>query len=381
MKTLWNRGIEVYDAYAKDNFLLRAMIFCTISDFPAYGIVETYINGKKRELLKSFIEAHTELINSSEVEDGVDPLIMVVGPEHGGRTRGVGHLVGFKQGIEGYVAKKRRYCEREKITEIVNKKIKEAREEMDAEYEEKLARAINEMKSSQQQNENPESPLMRKSSCDSASNFDVLDNIQEASKCQLFLPYGTTKVLCAMGMVYPAKQVHGKSVLQGHAKVHVDKVEANYKDYILPVQTEEFNTLGETLFSFIQWPKKYMELTKAFNSNQTGNKKIVAANTSTQTATKQIVATNKESSTQKQTSPNLSRQEGPSNYIAAAPPTKRARPLNSLPICVTLDRGSLFLDQTLPYLDLGTCKPRGVSSFTLERLIELNLDAGFFILV
>ncbi|GKA61092.1 hypothetical protein Tco_0760499 [Tanacetum coccineum] len=34
------------------------------------------------------IEAHTELINSSEVEDGVDPLIMVVGPEYGGRTRG-----------------------------------------------------------------------------------------------------------------------------------------------------------------------------------------------------------------------------------------------------------------------------------------------------
>ncbi|GJY31183.1 ulp1 protease family, C-terminal catalytic domain-containing protein, partial [Tanacetum coccineum] len=275
------------------------------------------------------IEAHTELINSSEVEDGVDPLIMVVGPEHGGRTRGVGHLVGFKKGIEGYVAKKRRYCEREKITEIVNKKIKEAREEMDAEYEEKLARAIKEMKSSQQQNENPKSPLMRKSSCDSESNFDVLDNIQEASKCDLFLPYGTMKVLCARGMVYPAKQVHGKSVLQGHAKVHVDNVEANCKDYILPVPTEEFGKLGETLFSFIQWPKKYMELTKASNSNQTGNKKIVAANTSTETATKQTVATNKESSTQKQTSPTLSRQEGPSSHIAAAPPTKRARPLNS----------------------------------------------------
>ncbi|GJV43496.1 transposon protein, CACTA, En/Spm sub-class [Tanacetum coccineum] len=120
---------------------------------------------------------------------------------------------------------------------------------------------------------------------------------------------------------------------------------------------------------------------KAFKSNQTGNKKIVAANTSTQTATKQIVATNKDSSTQKQTSPNLSRQEGPSNYIAAAPPTKRARPLNSLPIYVTLDRGSLFFDQTLPYLDLGTCKLRGVGSFALERVIELDLDAGFFVLV
>ncbi|GJS70020.1 hypothetical protein Tco_0702861 [Tanacetum coccineum] len=50
-----------------------------------------------------------------------------------------------------------------------------------------------------------------------------------------------------------------------------------------------------------------------------------------------------------------------------------------LPIYVTLDRGSLFFDQTLPYLDLGTCKLRGVGSFALERLIELDLDAGFFV--
>ncbi|PWA53690.1 hypothetical protein CTI12_AA442640 [Artemisia annua] len=290
------------------------------------------------------IEAHTQLSNSSEVEDGVDPLIMVVGPEHGGRTRGVGHLVGFKRGIEGYVSKKRKYRERQKIMVIVKEKIAEARVELKAEYDKDLARAVEEMKS-RQENENPESPLMRKISCYSASNFDVLDNIQEASKCQLFLPYGTKKVLVAIGMVYPAKQVHGKSVLQGHAKVHVDNVEANYKDYILPVETEEFSKLGQTVLSFIQWPKKYIELTKA--SNQTGNEKSVAANTSTQTATKQIMTattstqiatkqileTNKEPSTQKQTSPTLYRQKGPSNNIAAAAltnsATKGARPLSS----------------------------------------------------
>ncbi|GKD50571.1 transposon protein, partial [Tanacetum coccineum] len=222
------------------------------------------------------IEAHTELSNSSEVEDGVDPLIMV-----------------------------------------------EAREEMEAEYNERLATAINEMKSNQQ-NENPESPLMRKSSCDSASNFD------EASKCQLFIPYGTNKVLCAIGMVYPSKQVHGKSVLQGHAKVHVDNVESNYKDYLLLVPTDEFSKIGETVLSFIQWPTKYIEHTKASNSNQTGNKKTVAANTSTQTVTKQTLAKNKEPSTLKQTFPTLSRLEVTSNHIAADPLTKSARPLNSV---------------------------------------------------
>ncbi|GJZ42368.1 reverse transcriptase, partial [Tanacetum coccineum] len=113
---------------------------------------------------------------------------------------------------------------------------------------------------------------------------------KEASKCQLFIPYGTNKVLYVIGMVYPAKQVHGKSVLQGHAKVHVDK---------------------------------------ASNSNQTGNKKIVATNTSTQIVTKQTLATNKEPSTLKQTLPTLSRLEVPFNHISAAPLTKSARPLNS----------------------------------------------------
>ncbi|KAI3682163.1 hypothetical protein L2E82_50097 [Cichorium intybus] len=42
MKELWNLGIEVYDAYMKENFQLRAMIFCTISDFPAYGNLSGY---------------------------------------------------------------------------------------------------------------------------------------------------------------------------------------------------------------------------------------------------------------------------------------------------------------------------------------------------
>ncbi|GJZ20744.1 hypothetical protein Tco_0557334 [Tanacetum coccineum] len=34
------------------------------------------------------------------------------------------------------------------------------------------------------------------------------------------------------------------------------------KDYLLPVPTEEFSKIGETVLSFIQWPTKYIELTK-----------------------------------------------------------------------------------------------------------------------
>ncbi|XP_071741136.1 uncharacterized protein [Rutidosis leptorrhynchoides] len=42
LQTLWSPGVQVYDAYMKENFNLRCMIFCTISDFPAYGNLSGY---------------------------------------------------------------------------------------------------------------------------------------------------------------------------------------------------------------------------------------------------------------------------------------------------------------------------------------------------
>ncbi|XP_074300759.1 uncharacterized protein LOC141632075 [Silene latifolia] len=37
LKLLWDNGIEVFDAYQNSVFNLKAMLLCTISDFPAYG--------------------------------------------------------------------------------------------------------------------------------------------------------------------------------------------------------------------------------------------------------------------------------------------------------------------------------------------------------
>jgi len=41
---LWNEGVPMFDAYKCTNFTLRAMIFCTINDFPAYGNLSGYKN-------------------------------------------------------------------------------------------------------------------------------------------------------------------------------------------------------------------------------------------------------------------------------------------------------------------------------------------------
>ncbi|XP_071687302.1 uncharacterized protein [Rutidosis leptorrhynchoides] len=42
MMELWSTGIQVYDAFKKEYFQLRAMLFCTINDFPAYGNLSGY---------------------------------------------------------------------------------------------------------------------------------------------------------------------------------------------------------------------------------------------------------------------------------------------------------------------------------------------------
>ncbi|XP_071708619.1 uncharacterized protein [Rutidosis leptorrhynchoides] len=48
MMELWSTGIHIYDAYKKEYFQLRAMLFCTINDFPAYSNLSGYsTKGKK----------------------------------------------------------------------------------------------------------------------------------------------------------------------------------------------------------------------------------------------------------------------------------------------------------------------------------------------
>jgi hypothetical protein len=37
LQTLWKHGVKVYDTYRKEEFDLRAMLFCTVHDYPAFG--------------------------------------------------------------------------------------------------------------------------------------------------------------------------------------------------------------------------------------------------------------------------------------------------------------------------------------------------------
>ena len=48
LRLLWEEGIDVFDRFSGEDFKLRAMLFCTINDFPAYGNLSGYsVKGHK----------------------------------------------------------------------------------------------------------------------------------------------------------------------------------------------------------------------------------------------------------------------------------------------------------------------------------------------
>ncbi|CAM8938122.1 unnamed protein product [Rhodiola kirilowii] len=48
LKLLWDEGVRTYDASRQEYFNMRAMLMCTINDFPAYGNLSGYsIKGYK----------------------------------------------------------------------------------------------------------------------------------------------------------------------------------------------------------------------------------------------------------------------------------------------------------------------------------------------
>lgn len=66
LKKLWDEGVPVYDAYSDESFTLKAMVFCTINDFPAYGNLSGYsVKGCKA---CPICENDTDSVSLSRVE-------------------------------------------------------------------------------------------------------------------------------------------------------------------------------------------------------------------------------------------------------------------------------------------------------------------------
>ena len=69
------------------------------------------------------------------------------------------------------------------------------------------------------------------------------------------------------GMAYPCQEgtaQHGAQVAQGYVRVQVDMVHDNLRAVPLEIRpNDEIRTLGDVVYSFIQWPKKDIALDPA----------------------------------------------------------------------------------------------------------------------
>ncbi|XP_078173938.1 uncharacterized protein LOC144567639 [Carex rostrata] len=134
------------------------------------------------------------------------------------------------------------------------------------EYTQKLAelesRMVNQMHQIRQPSEDqpPVSPGVRRSS--QASGTEVLgglDNLKEATACDLVMYFGTTPLTIARGIVYPPAA--GDQLRPNYLRVAVDKITHDWAVRIpLPVPVVEMVVLDDARYAIVQWPKNQIIL-------------------------------------------------------------------------------------------------------------------------
>nr|GEW76163.1 hypothetical protein [Tanacetum cinerariifolium] len=240
---------------------------------------------------KNLVQATRELAQgSNESKAGVDPLILVLGLEHGGRMRGVGCDIGAELKAElrnEMQAEQNLFSPREDdVPNLVHMKSSlNSTTIMQGEHNESISTRQVDVSSSVQMRSNLSSTtsiireehqgqqnesistrqvdvpglVHRRSNLSSTISIVKLHFLKEETYCCLYIPSSILageKVVCSTATVYPIRDgiLHFKNLLKGHMKVLVIKVVEIHKSMKLPVPDDEIPNLESAVKVFIQWP-------------------------------------------------------------------------------------------------------------------------------
>ncbi|GJR22562.1 hypothetical protein Tco_0971089 [Tanacetum coccineum] len=187
------------------------------------------------DLSKDLTKASQQLSEGTiESKAGVDPLIMVMGPEHGEDYEEM--EIQVLQKVKAVI----------KTIEFWEEMRVEIRRELESESNEGLSTGKDEVEFPRQ-------------SVASTTSIIKLSCIKEETYCCLYVPSSVStheKVTCATATIFPIGDglIHGNKLLKGHMKVSVIKVVDFHKNMELPVPNDEFPTLLNAVKGFIQWP-------------------------------------------------------------------------------------------------------------------------------
>ncbi|PWA99145.1 hypothetical protein CTI12_AA011980 [Artemisia annua] len=198
-----------------------------------------------RERLDALIKKEKEMkANGTFYITGNDPLIGVLGKEHGGRTRSVSSTQGSKKALgtnKGEMMQKVSMKDLEsmagKILEDVKPEINQLRADIET-----LKKIPNGMPSG-------------------VSGHITVDKFDEIESCEVMSIHFGKEVKVGKGIIYPTN-AHGVPMEPGHMKIQVDTVYPGWEGLQVPVPTEEVTFLGDATKDarFIQWPKNYLKV-------------------------------------------------------------------------------------------------------------------------
>nr|GEY80141.1 ulp1 protease family, C-terminal catalytic domain-containing protein [Tanacetum cinerariifolium] len=209
------------------------------------------------DVSKKLVQVASELSQSSnEPKSGVDPLIMVLKLEHGGRTRGVGYDIGYKKGVEGYVRKKRTSEQRKDNEEIRNEVRQQMKEElkssdfwleMRAELKMELRNEIlAEHNLSPREDDVPS--LVELKRLNLSTTKSIVREEQQGEQNES----SSTKPVDVSTSVFKIQCI--KKLRKGHMKVAVLKVMEKHRNMELLVPDDDVPYLESAVNGFIQWP-------------------------------------------------------------------------------------------------------------------------------
>ncbi|KAJ0893811.1 putative Ulp1 protease family catalytic domain, papain-like cysteine peptidase superfamily [Helianthus annuus] len=178
------------------------------------------------ETIERLVRTEREMIEDGSYFAGKDdPIVRVMGREHGGRTRAVSELIGSTQvhgGLFNNSKKRARRCN-----------------SLDANKEKGSVSWVD---------KNSGGPIIS------------YPPIEKLTPCEMLFPFQVSDELTvAIGQIWPTSDriLHGKLISEGFVKVQVDNViEGCEKMPVLEVtKTVDIKCVGDMLHCFVQWPR------------------------------------------------------------------------------------------------------------------------------
>ncbi|XP_052623355.1 uncharacterized protein LOC111876917 [Lactuca sativa] len=203
-------------------------------------------------IVDKLVDVQTQISEGDlELSPGEDLLTKVIGPEHPGRTRAVGHDVGLRKGMQGTDKKKRKKHENETIV-----KLQTTIDLMGSQLA-KLQAHFDLQQGSRNHAPDDVSLGVQQNNCGSTPTLDALDAIKMPTPCELVLPYGELDQKCAKGLVFPYGNglIHTLPLRENHLKVLIDDIDSRYENFPVPVMTKEVANLQGAVGTVIQWPR------------------------------------------------------------------------------------------------------------------------------